>query len=133
MKSYISLDYSTPHGLYRVTDSRFYVVPWNNPMIYEYNLNQTTSNWTQTIFVNPAVNTSIYGAHVTIDDCDRRWLTLHNYGIKIYDENGNSLGDLTGNGGYFDTLILDNYVLVLSHYGNSIITRIDPQVQCDLD
>ncbi|UJR29432.1 hypothetical protein I4U23_010644 [Adineta vaga] len=115
MTSYISVTYGGPHGLYGINDTSFYAIPWNNPVI----------------FANTTIKRTIYGSHITIDDCNRRWITLYNYGIKIYDENGISLGNLISNVPYFDTLILDNYVLIISSLGSSIITRIDPQIQCD--
>ncbi|CAF1553457.1 unnamed protein product, partial [Adineta steineri] len=131
MISTISLNYQTPHGLHRVNDSFFYVVSWDNPSLYAYNYNETTSNWTETLFVNATINSTIYGAHMTIDDCNRRWFTMYNYGIKIYDENGINLGNWYLGAGYFDTLLLDNYTVILSNSANSKVIRIDPQLQCD--
>ncbi|CAF1406599.1 unnamed protein product [Adineta steineri] len=131
MISTISLNYQTPHGLHRVNDSFFYVVSWDNPSLYAYNYNETTSNWTETLFVNATINSTIYGAHMTIDDCNRRWFTMYNYGIKIYDENGINLDNWYLGAGYFDTLLLDNYTVILSNTANSKVIRIDPQLQCD--
>lgn len=131
MSIYTTVDYSTPHGLYRLNDSYFYVASWGGDSIYSYSYNQLTFNWTQTLFVSAGTSNSNYGSHITIDDCNRRWFTIYNYGIRIYDEYGNNLGNWSFGSGYFDTLILDNYVIILSNNANSKIIRIDPQIVCD--
>ena len=107
MTSKILLNYTLPHGLYRANDSLFDAISWANPSLYAYS------------------------SHITVDHCNRRWLTLFNYGIRIYDERGIQQGGWLLGGGYFDTLRLDNYVVILSNLDHSKITRINPQLQCD--
>jgi hypothetical protein len=131
MTTYMSVNYQTPHGLYRVNDSFFYVAAWTGNSIYGYNYNKATSNWTQTLFVSGGNTNSNYGSHIMIDDCNRRWFTSYGYGIKIYDENGINLANWNLGSGYFDTLLLDNYIVLLSNTANSKIMRIDPQIVCD--
>ncbi|CAF0857944.1 unnamed protein product [Adineta steineri] len=131
MTSYITLNYIAPHGLLHVNDSYFYATSWTNTSIYAYNYNATISNWTQTLFVNAYTTSTSYAAHVLIDDCNRRWFTIQGYGIRIYNENGINLGNWSLGAGYFDTLLLDNYVVLLSNTVNSTSTRIDPQITCD--
>ena len=124
MQYTIQLNYTTPHGLYRVNYSFFYVVSWNSNSVYEYHYNQTTSNWTEKLFVNA-------GSHIMIDDCNRRWLTVFGYGIRVYDEYGNNFENWNLGSGYFDSLLLENDVVILSNQAQSTITRLDPQITCD--
>jgi len=49
------------------------------------------------------------------------------------DENENNLGNWNLGEGYFDTVILNNYVVILSNLLNSEIARIDPQITSDPD
>ncbi|CAF1076586.1 unnamed protein product [Adineta ricciae] len=128
--NYTTVNYNTPHGLFPLNDSFYYVAAWSIPSIYSYKYNTQSANWTQSLFAT-APAPSAYGAHIFVDDCNRRWFTVYGYGIRIYDANGASLGNWSIGGGYFDALLLDNYVLILSNSANSKLTRIDPQVTCD--
>ncbi|UJR16663.1 hypothetical protein I4U23_003563 [Adineta vaga] len=130
MTTYSSVNYGAPHGLFKVNDTYFYVASWSVPSIYGYKYIETTSDWTQTLFVS-APTTLTYGSHVLIDDCNRRWFTVYDYGLRIYSANGISLGNWSMDKGYFDTLFLDNYVMILSNSANNKIIRIDPQITCD--
>jgi hypothetical protein len=131
MTSYIPVKYQRPHGLHRVNDSFFYATSYTNSSVYAYNYDEATLNWTETLFINVTINKTMHGTHITIDDCNRRWFTIFNYGIAIYDENGINLGNWSLGAEYFDTLILDNYIVILSNSAFSQIIRIDPQLECD--
>ncbi|UJR17442.1 hypothetical protein I4U23_004337 [Adineta vaga] len=132
MTRYITVNYGIPHGLFRMNDSFFYVASWTVPSIYAYKYNETTLNWTQTLFATAPPSTHS-GSHVLVDDCDRRWFTISGYGIRIYNANGVNIGNWILGSGYFDTLLLDRYVVLLSNPENNKITRIDPQITCDQD
>ena len=66
-----------------------------------------------------------------IDDCDRRWLSTSDNGLLAYNPQGQLLGtfsppfDTT-----FDTMFMDNYVMLLSDINAGKITRLDPQIEC---
>jgi sugar lactone lactonase YvrE len=69
--------------------------------------------------------------HVKIDECGRFWFSLGDYGVKIYDNQGLFLGNLTfTNTSIFDTIITDDYIIYLSDTRSNRVIRIDPDIQC---
>jgi hypothetical protein len=88
--------------------------------------------WTEQLFRNlSSIAGSPNGAHVFMDECDRVWVSLEHYGIKVFNIQGSLLGSLHPMGVCaFDTLILDNYIIYVSSYDSNEILRIDPSIQC---
>ncbi|CAF0733055.1 unnamed protein product [Didymodactylos carnosus] len=127
--NYIHTSAASPHGITYVNDTFFYVTFYGGDSVYSYRNNPVSSNnWTETSFVNM---TGGSGTHMVIDDCDRRWVVVFNYGIKIYDAFGIHLADWNITKTVFDLVILNNYVMIISDNGRNQTMRIDPNIQCD--
>ncbi|CAF1535987.1 unnamed protein product, partial [Didymodactylos carnosus] len=121
---------TSPHGLTYVNDTYFYVVSFVSNTVYSYSKIQPSStNWTEALYINSTTNG--LGTHMTIDDCDRRWLSIAEYGIRIYDLDGTHLADWTITTMPFDLLILNNYVMIITLIFNNTMIRVDPQYQCN--
>ncbi|CAF2214298.1 unnamed protein product [Rotaria magnacalcarata] len=129
----LPVSYAYPHGILRINDSFLYVTSWFNNTVYSYNaLNLYNKSWTETFdFSAIPVAPSSSGNHILIDECDRRWYSLGNYGIKIFNSSGSPIGSFSlANLSVFDTLLTDNYVIYLSDTLSNRIIRIDPNMDC---
>lgn len=124
--------YSYPHGLRYINDSYFYVTSWGDNKIYSYSALNNNLTWLETLFIDATTVTSTSGGdHLIIDDCDRYWFSLGGNGLRIYDNQGFLITNVTQMTPFiFDTLITDNYVIYLSDTISNRITRIDPNIQC---
>ena len=129
--SYQNVSCQGPHGLFYVSDALFYLTSWFNSTVLKYSNTGNAAGWSETLAVTASPVSSSCGNHVTIDGCDRYWLSLGGAGVQILDSHGLLLGSLHPTGSnIFDILILDNYVVYLSDYGGSRIIRLDPNIQC---
>ena len=128
---YQNMSCQGPHGLFYVSDSLFYLTSWSNSIVCKYSNAGNATGWSETLSVTASPAPSAYGNHVSIDECDRYWLSLGGAGVQILDSHGVLLGSLHRTGSHiFDTLIIDNYVIYMSdHFGNQII-RLDLNTQC---
>ena len=126
------VNYGTPHGLWRVNDSFFYATSYQNNSISSYRRNNIGGLWNeQFVFNAPRVNSSSGVTHLTIDGCNRFWLSLETDRTLIYDEQGNQLGDFTvANAAIYDLQIGKNYLMYFSDRLSNRIIRFDPDVQC---
>ena len=129
----ISTGYSTPHGLWYVNDSFFYATSWGESTIYSYVTNNSVS-WTQTLFadVRPVLNgAGGGGSHVVLDESGRRWFSLYQFGVAIFDAQGTFLYNYnTVTNGLFDVMFVDNYVMYVSEIVAGKILRLDPNITC---
>jgi hypothetical protein len=121
-----------PHGLTYVNDTFFYLISWGNNNVYSYSNWGNSSAWTETLALNLWSTTgSSDGNHVSVDECGRLWVSLGQYGVRIYDSQGVLRGTLKPLGlAVSDTLILPNYVVYMSGYYSNDVLRIDPSIQC---
>ena len=121
-----------PHGLFYINDALFYLSSWSDNTVYTFSNPGNTSAWIEMLVLNASfVAPFSDGNHLLIDDCDRYWLSLGQYGVQIFDRQGALLGSLYSTVAYvFDTLMLDNYVLYLSDNTGNRIIRFDPNIQC---
>ena len=129
---YQLVSYPSPHGLWRASDTLFFVTSWSQKRLYSYS-SVNSSYWQETLIADSgATATSSGGNHIVVDECDRRWFSLGSAGVLIYDKNGVLLGTYTLplTDDCFDVLFLDNYVMYVSDYGSGKITRIDPNIVC---
>ena len=120
------------HGLAYVNDSFFYSTSWATTSIYSYTTNDDGLTWNEMLLVS-AQNVSInhWGAHVTVDECQRLWLSTSDVGLLIYNAQGRLLGNFNSSwDGIFDAVFMSNYVLLLSDYSTGKIVRLCPQIQC---
>jgi hypothetical protein len=89
-------------------------------------------NWTYRLVVDNQLSSS--GSHIAVDDCGRIWFVDIEYGLRIFDSSGTSIGNwsmgLTAANWIYDVLLLPNYVVLVSHYQLSKIYKYDPQVTC---
>ena len=127
----VSTSYPAPHGLWYVNDSFFYATSWDVNSVYSY----VTTNgvtWNETLFAN--VNSLVSGAgaaHVTVDECGRKWVSRGSNTTIIYDSGGTHIGNfILPSTEIFDTLFMDNYVMYLSDSVGGKIIRFDPHVAC---
>ena len=126
------VSYGSPHGLWRVNDSFFYVTSYQNNSVYSYRQNISNGIWIERfVFQVPKWNNSGGATHLTIDECDRFWLSLGNDRIIICDEQGNQLGNFTvANAGIYDLQISKNYLMYFADNLSNRIVRLDPNIQC---
>ena len=131
--SQVTTSFSTPHGLTYVNDSFFYAISWGAKSIYSF-ATSDNGTWTEKLFLNAqnmSNSTDRWGAHVMIDDCQRRWMSEFGNGVFIFDSEGHHLGTLESTStGLFDALFVENYVLYLSYQKDGKIVRLDPQIEC---
>ena len=119
------------HGLFYVSDSLFYLTSWGNSAVYKYTSVESATGWSETLAVTASPVPSSNGNHVTVDGCERCWLSLGAAGVQILDNHGVLLGSLYPTGSnIFDVLMLDNYVMYLSDYAGNPIIRLDLNTQC---
>ena len=124
--------YQYPHGLFYVNETFFHVASWDGNAIYSYST-VDGRHWKESVFAKtPSLTANdAGGSHVMIDKCQRRWLSIVNFGIVIYDDRGNYLGNITRFGtNIFDAVLTNNYILYLSSSKDNNITRLDPKVNC---
>ena len=127
-----NVGYKTPHGLVYINDTFFYAISYSNNSVYAYSNAGNATEWTEKLVLNASsLAPTSDGNHLLLDDCDRYWLSLGKYGVRIFNSQGASFGTLQPtNSSIFDTLMLDNYVTYLSDIQSHRIIRIDPQIQC---
>ena len=124
---YQNVSCQNPHGLFYMHDSSFFVTSWHNNTVYKYTKSENATAWSETLAVtaSPAVPMDS-GNHVTIDDCNRYWLSLGAAGIQILDSHGLLVGSFHPAGSDpFDILILDNYAVYFSEFLGNRIMRLN--------
>jgi hypothetical protein len=126
-----SVSYVGPHGLWRVNDSFFYVTSYTGNAIYSYSATGMNGKWIERwVFTAPTAPSTIDTTHVTIDECNRFWLSVETDAVQIYDQQGNLLGNYTiPNSIIFDVKMTNNYLMYFSDKSNRII-RVDPNIEC---
>ena len=127
-----SVNYTFPHGFWYVNDTYFYVISWGNNTIYSYSAMNNSILWKEELFLNPnSFVSSSDGNYLTIDECNRYWLSMGAYGILIFDSQGSLLGNTTLVTSYaFYTLVIDNYLIYVSDPVSNQIIRLDLNIQC---
>ena len=65
-----------PHGLFFVDDGLFYAISFYNNTVYKYSKPGNATGCSETLAATASSVSSAYGNHVTIDGCDRYWLSL---------------------------------------------------------
>jgi hypothetical protein len=127
-----AVNYTNPHGLWYINDTYFYATSWADNTIYSYSAVKNSTTWTQKLFLNASsVAGSSNGNHLTIDECGRYWFSLGSWGVRIFNNQGSLLGNITQtNSSFFDTLITDDYVIYLSDTTKNQVTRIDLNIRC---
>ena len=115
-----------PHGLFYVSDSLFHVTSSSQRAVYKYSKPANGTAWSETLAVTASSVSSSDGNHVTIDDCDRYWLSLGGAGLQVLDSHGLLVGSLQPMGlDVFNTLILDNYAVYFSLFSGNRIIRLN--------
>ena len=71
------------------------------------------------------------GVHLKIDECGRYWFILGDNGIRIFDDQGLLLANISNpTSSIFDAIIMHDYIIYLSDTKSNQIIRIDPNIQC---
>ena len=125
----VPFSHSSPHGLWLVNDSFFYVISYDNNTIFSYILVNNTT-WIGNVIVDARDRVSTEGGtHVTVDPHGRLWFSLENGGVLIYDNQGIFLECFSYSSmSVYDLLITENYTIYLSSYLNDRIVRLDPDI-----
>jgi hypothetical protein len=120
------------HGLAYVNDTFFYSTSWESTSIYYYTTNDDGVTWIETLLVSAqSLSMHHWGAHVTVDECQRLWLATSDIGLLIYGVQGRLLGNFNSTwNAIFDAVFMNNYVLLLADYSTGKIVRLDPQIEC---
>ena len=123
---------SKPHSLAYVNDTFFYLITWSNSAVCTYSNSGNMLMWAEQLVLNlSSMTNASNGAHISMDDCGRWWVSTAASGIQILDGQGSLLGTWKPIGLYvFDTLILDNYVIYISDSNSNKTMRIDLSIQC---
>ena len=116
----ISTSYAAPHGLTRVNDSFFYATSWDWNSVYSYTTTDGVT-WSEALFVDMrTVVNQTGGAHLTVDECGRRWVSRADSAILIYDRGGSLLGNFSVEwSSIFNVLFTNNYVMYLADLGRT--------------
>ena len=127
-----SYDSITPHGLWYVNDTFFYVTSWKNNRVYSFTQVNTTF-WQDDLFIDAGVfyNSSL-GYHITVDQCNRYWYAMGTAGFLIFDENGSYLTSYkpSPTTSVFHAQITRDYVMYISDMDFDQVLRIDPNISC---
>ncbi|UJR08005.1 hypothetical protein I4U23_012283 [Adineta vaga] len=126
------VQYDSPHGMWYVNDSYFYVTSYNTKSLYGYSKNNTNGKWNEALIVNMSTLTSTGGTtSMTIDECGRFWIPQETNTVFIFSQQGVLLGNYTTPGFSVSFMkIIDNYIMYLSDCGNNQIMRVNPNIQC---
>ena len=127
-----NVNYSFPHGMFRVNDSFFYTISWANNTVWSYSEVENSTQWNENLFIDakPRAPTAA-GDHITVDECGRSWVSLATYGVHVFDAKGEYLDRLSlTNTSIFETVITENYVMYISDTLSQRIIRIDPDIEC---
>ena len=129
---YQNVSCHSPHGLFYVNDSLFYLTSWSNSTVYKYSNVGNGTAWSEALAITASPLAPVTsGNHIFIDDCGRYWLSLGAGGVQIFDREGLRIDSLySTRSNIFDTLVLDNYVMYLSDSAGNRILRVDPNVPC---
>ena len=121
-----------PHGLFYINDTFFYMISWGNNTVYTYSESTYGTAWTETLVLDAwSLTGSSDGNHITLDAYGRYWLSLGQYGIKIFDSAGSIGGAFQpANASIFDAIIVDHGPIYLSDTQSNRIIRIDPDISC---
>jgi hypothetical protein len=127
-----TVNYTDPHGLLYVNDSYFYATSWSDNTIYSYSAINNSIVWMEKLFLDARpVAAGSDGYHLKIDNCDRYWFILGGDGIKIFDNQGLFLENVTELTPFnFDAVITDDYVIYITDMISNEIVRIDPNTEC---
>ena len=121
--------YPTPHGLWYVNDSFFYATSWTQNTVFSYSTNDGIT-WTPSTFIDArTIGSAGAGSHVLVDDCQRSWFSMYNFGLGIFDSQGNFLAEfIPPLNELFHAIFMDNYVMYLSDLSGNRIVRLDPTI-----
>ena len=124
--------YSNPHGLTHINDSFFYVTSWGDNTVYSYSAMSNSVVWMERLILDArSVAPTPSGNHLRIDECGRYWFILGDNGIRIFDDQGSLLANISNPTlNIFDVIIMDDYIIYLSDIKSNQIVRIDPGIQC---
>lgn len=92
--------------------------------------------WNEALFINTRLVTNTSGnggtgSHVTVDECQRSWVSIFNFGLFVYDTQGSLITNFNVLGrGLFDVIFIDNYVMYVSDNLGGGILRFDPGITC---
>ncbi|CAF1165860.1 unnamed protein product [Adineta ricciae] len=122
----------SPHGVWYVNDSYFYVTSYAQKLVFGYSKNTTTGQWNEALIVNASMLTTSGGStNIVIDECGRLWVPQETNTVYIFDQQGVLVGNYTIPGLAVSFMkIVDNYIMYLSDCANNQIMRVNPNIQC---
>jgi streptogramin lyase len=118
------------HGAAKVNESIFYVSAWGSKSVASYSYEN--GNWTYQLVVDNQLTSE--GSHIAVDECGRIWFVDTQFGLRIFNSSGTSIGNwsmnLNSNSLIYDVLLLPNYVVLVSLVHQRRVVKYDPQVIC---
>ncbi|CAF1169431.1 unnamed protein product [Didymodactylos carnosus] len=67
---------------------------------------------------------------IVIDSCGRLWVTIVNYGIRIYDQTGTLIGSWAVSSQLYDIIVTETYDIYLVDKVSNKLSKYDTNVQC---
>ena len=128
----VTTSFYAPHGLTYVNETLFYVTSWTTRNVYSFTTNDNGTTWNESLYIDiQALSDNRWGAHVMIDDCERRWFSTSNNSLLIFNTQGQLVGTFNPpRNATFDAIFNDGRFMFLSDLFVSEITRLDPQINC---
>lgn len=127
----VSIPYDVVWSLTKRNDSFIYICFWSYGVpvhtLFYNGISWTVSNLTATKPSSSEIMTQ-----VAIDSCERMWVAVYGFGIRIYDKTGQTLlANWSSISTGLDTLlILDTYETFFGDYDNNKILYFAPNLQC---
>jgi hypothetical protein len=127
----VSAPYAGVYTLTKRNDTFIYVCFWQTRAPV-FTLSYNGSLWMLSNLTATFTSGSEVPAQVAIDSCQRIWVTVYKFGIRIYDTTGNTLLANWSNisTGLDTLLILDTYETFFGDYDNNKILHFNPYLQC---
>ena len=127
----VSLPYDVVWSLTKFNDSLIYICFWTYGAPV-YTLSYNGISWTVSNLTTTKPSSSEIMTQVAIDSCQRMWVAVYGFGIRIFDKTGQTLlANWSSISTGIDTLlILDTYETFFDDYYNNKILYFAPNLQC---
>ena len=127
----VPIPYGSVWTLTKRNDTFIYMCFWTagTPV---FTLSYNGSSWILSNLTATKTTSPEIPGQVAIDSCQRIWLTVYKFGIRIYDTTGHTLlaNWSTISTGLDTLLILDAYEMFFGDYDNNQIQHFNPKLQC---
>ncbi|UJR37035.1 hypothetical protein I4U23_029741 [Adineta vaga] len=120
-----------PNTIYRVNDSLLYITTMTtNKPIYTLTYNSTANNWTWGSMLLTRSGVGASNFQVTMDACNRLWVSTTNYGIRIFDTFATSLlYNWTLSTGLYGIVLTKYFDLHVADYNADEVLSYKPRIE----